>query len=607
MSNQEHTALFVATSNIATALELPAPVVEELNILSTSGFCTFDYSLQEDVLVLPVALMFMGDSPMHAEITSTLHPNVSLQPCRICNLKSKNKKEKETGAYVDKFIGRNTNGILENSSKKAGKTRNRYDAKRNKHHAPATIPTPQIQPLQALNAVHDGLSEWKKINNSKGKNKATETIDFFGGLPTNPEIGRGITASFAQPMDLHGITDQGKWLSLKTFSSDECQDSLSFSPLKKSEKFSPDAEDSAGEPNHKNPQLDWQADLDSFKALDQMPQATTNVDSQPLAQVYNQLGENGLHLRSSFFRLSNSRSPSQFDHKSFPEFGCRSENSAAYFLEAEEPKHWNNLMVPKDSAERDDHKFDLSLDSKVKNKQKIPAENFKSHGSTDYNKYLVNKAADTDLKLSFHGYSQAHEFKPGAIVIDSPLTLNKKHDFQIYSNYLGEDTLSPLINAQEPPRPKHSRDRYFKRVHKRKSTEEYSSSKRVFETVEDKRSSYPADPIRKPYFDVGPTNEKNIAVKNHELFKNALMELLQPKNFPLQLNLLTVKLNSNKSSLRLGPPISPKMPKELTKRQKLAYTIKEMELQSLLDSDSDSKLETDILYLNHLLTKQYLT
>ncbi|CAH7669580.1 expressed protein, partial [Phakopsora pachyrhizi] len=289
-----------------------------------------------------------------------------------------------------------------------------------------------------------------------------------------------------------------------------------------------------------------------------MPQATTNVDSQPLAQVYNQLGENGLHLRSSFFRLSNSRSPSQFDHKSFPEFGCRSENSAAYFLEAEEPKHWNNLMVPKDSAERDDHKFDLSLDSKVKNKQKIPAENFKSHGSTDYNKYLVNKAADTDLKLSFHGYSQAHEFKPGAIVIDSPLTLNKKHDFQIYSNYLGEDTLSPLINAQEPPSnrsfnnkiksaqekgPKHSRDRYFKRVHKRKSTEEYSSSKRVFETVEDKRSSYPADPIRKPYFDVGPTNEKNIAVKNHELFKNALMELLQPKNFPLQLNLLTGYIN----------------------------------------------------------------
>ncbi|CAH7668641.1 hypothetical protein PPACK8108_LOCUS3167 [Phakopsora pachyrhizi] len=56
--------------------------------------------------------MFMGDSPMHAEITSTMHPNVSLQPCRFCNLKAKNKKEKATGAYVDKFLGQNTNGIL---------------------------------------------------------------------------------------------------------------------------------------------------------------------------------------------------------------------------------------------------------------------------------------------------------------------------------------------------------------------------------------------------------------------------------------------------------------------------------------------------------------
>ncbi|KAI8449373.1 hypothetical protein BY996DRAFT_8407206 [Phakopsora pachyrhizi] len=112
ISNQEYNTLFVATSNIATALELAAPVVEELNILSTSGFFTFDHSLQEDVLVLPVILMFLGDSPMHAEITSTLHPNVSLQPCRICKLKAKNKKDKATGTYVDNFIGRNTNGIL---------------------------------------------------------------------------------------------------------------------------------------------------------------------------------------------------------------------------------------------------------------------------------------------------------------------------------------------------------------------------------------------------------------------------------------------------------------------------------------------------------------
>ncbi|KAI8443170.1 hypothetical protein BY996DRAFT_6436055 [Phakopsora pachyrhizi] len=110
LSNQEFNTLFVATSNIATALELAAPVCDELNNLSLSGFTAFDYSLQEHVLVLPVVLLFMADLPMHAEITSTMQPNVSLQPCRICNLKAEKRKEKATGTYVDNFIGCKPNG-----------------------------------------------------------------------------------------------------------------------------------------------------------------------------------------------------------------------------------------------------------------------------------------------------------------------------------------------------------------------------------------------------------------------------------------------------------------------------------------------------------------
>ncbi|KAI8457998.1 hypothetical protein BY996DRAFT_4577761, partial [Phakopsora pachyrhizi] len=105
LSNQELNTLFVSISNIATALELAAPVCDELNNISLYGFTAFDYSLQEHVLVLPVVLLFMADSPMHAEITSTMQPNVSLQPCRICNLKAENKKEKATGTYVYNFIG----------------------------------------------------------------------------------------------------------------------------------------------------------------------------------------------------------------------------------------------------------------------------------------------------------------------------------------------------------------------------------------------------------------------------------------------------------------------------------------------------------------------
>ncbi|KAI8461625.1 hypothetical protein BY996DRAFT_6429319 [Phakopsora pachyrhizi] len=112
LSNQEFNKLFVSTSNIASALELAAPVFEELKKLTTTGFTTFDYSLQVDVLVLPVVLLFMADSPMHAEIKSTMKPNASLMPCRICNLKAENKKEKATATYVDRFLGRKTIGYI---------------------------------------------------------------------------------------------------------------------------------------------------------------------------------------------------------------------------------------------------------------------------------------------------------------------------------------------------------------------------------------------------------------------------------------------------------------------------------------------------------------
>ncbi|KAI8461757.1 hypothetical protein BY996DRAFT_6429290 [Phakopsora pachyrhizi] len=54
----------------------------------------------------------MADSPMHAEITSTMQPNASLMPCRICNLKAENKKEKATATYVDRFLGRKTTGYI---------------------------------------------------------------------------------------------------------------------------------------------------------------------------------------------------------------------------------------------------------------------------------------------------------------------------------------------------------------------------------------------------------------------------------------------------------------------------------------------------------------
>ncbi|CAH7688187.1 hypothetical protein PPACK8108_LOCUS23115 [Phakopsora pachyrhizi] len=71
-SNQEYNTMFVATSNIASALELCAPVVEELNTLSSTGFWAYDSSLNED---------------------------------------ADNKKEKATANYVQRSIGHNSKGF----------------------------------------------------------------------------------------------------------------------------------------------------------------------------------------------------------------------------------------------------------------------------------------------------------------------------------------------------------------------------------------------------------------------------------------------------------------------------------------------------------------
>ncbi|KAI8460786.1 hypothetical protein BY996DRAFT_6429562 [Phakopsora pachyrhizi] len=106
----KHISIFMSLAGLPPKLSNQEFNTLFLNNLSLSGFTAFDYSLQEHVLVLPVVLLFMADSPMHAEITSTMQPNVSLQPCRICNLRAENKKEKATGTYVYNFIGCKPNG-----------------------------------------------------------------------------------------------------------------------------------------------------------------------------------------------------------------------------------------------------------------------------------------------------------------------------------------------------------------------------------------------------------------------------------------------------------------------------------------------------------------
>ncbi|POW12028.1 hypothetical protein PSTT_04775 [Puccinia striiformis] len=86
LANQEYNCHFLSTSNTAGALELGQQVVPELNEMVREGYDAYDAILEKDVLVMTPVLAFLGDSPMHAEITNTPVPSSSLNPCRFCDL-----------------------------------------------------------------------------------------------------------------------------------------------------------------------------------------------------------------------------------------------------------------------------------------------------------------------------------------------------------------------------------------------------------------------------------------------------------------------------------------------------------------------------------------
>ncbi|CAH7683082.1 hypothetical protein BY996DRAFT_4586715, partial [Phakopsora pachyrhizi] len=84
-SNQEYNTIFVATSNIESALKLCATVVEELNTVCSTGFQALNSSLNEYVWIIPVILLFMNYSIMHAEISSTIFIGHSQNCVQVCN------------------------------------------------------------------------------------------------------------------------------------------------------------------------------------------------------------------------------------------------------------------------------------------------------------------------------------------------------------------------------------------------------------------------------------------------------------------------------------------------------------------------------------------
>ena len=79
-----------------------------MNEVASEGFTTYDSLLSEEVLVMSVVLCFLGDSPMHAEITSTPNPGASNNPCRQCHVGVMMREQKPTIKYVKEFFGLET-------------------------------------------------------------------------------------------------------------------------------------------------------------------------------------------------------------------------------------------------------------------------------------------------------------------------------------------------------------------------------------------------------------------------------------------------------------------------------------------------------------------
>ncbi|EFP89843.2 uncharacterized protein PGTG_15799 [Puccinia graminis f. sp. tritici CRL 75-36-700-3] len=104
LTNQHFNCHFLSTSNSAGAMELAEGIVDELITLTEKGCVAYDCGLGEEVLITSSLLCFLADSPMHAEITSTVMPGNSRNPCRACDLSVSSVSMKKTMAYLQFFL-----------------------------------------------------------------------------------------------------------------------------------------------------------------------------------------------------------------------------------------------------------------------------------------------------------------------------------------------------------------------------------------------------------------------------------------------------------------------------------------------------------------------
>ncbi|KAA1125883.1 hypothetical protein PGTUg99_014867 [Puccinia graminis f. sp. tritici] len=192
LSNMQYNCHFLSTSNEAGVLELGEQIVEEINMLATDGRVAHDSSLGEDVLIMSMVLCFQADSPMHAEITNTPLPNVSLNPCRMCCLHTPTMEGKKTEKYVRDFLhidafGNHTENLWE-IGKKGVKTH--FDNETKEIGIRDSINRRFVEVMQRKDdvAAHDEVNELAQKDGDRLFNSFLKLKGFDGCQDTPVEI-----------------------------------------------------------------------------------------------------------------------------------------------------------------------------------------------------------------------------------------------------------------------------------------------------------------------------------------------------------------------------------------------------------------------------------
>ena len=73
----------IFSSNKVSAIEMAAPMVEELLHLQNEGMVVYDAYFKCDVIVVPSVLCILSDNPRASEICNHLGSSASLF-CRVC-------------------------------------------------------------------------------------------------------------------------------------------------------------------------------------------------------------------------------------------------------------------------------------------------------------------------------------------------------------------------------------------------------------------------------------------------------------------------------------------------------------------------------------------